>query len=863
MTAATALPTPAQDRGPRIFYLYPELQNDEQFADDFYRAMFYLYPVAKPGDRILIASTHGKSPFAHQPADFLDRNVAKMADALRPLIEVHTPEEAKTRFETFPGKHFICLWDDRLRQHDPFLKRLNGHAVLVRSDHRRVQTASSHYLRVSSDDGRGTEHQRGSAKKRLRSLLRDLRQERMVLFGTGPMLETIDIASLPPGARIATNSMVKNAPLMEALKPRAIVAADPIFHAGASIYAEEFRALLVTAMRRYGSAFVFPMRDIAVYETLLPADVHDRLIGVLTQPHGTLGFDLMESCRVTATKNVMTHFLLPLAANLSSETYLAGFDGRKVAESSYFWGHAPTSQIVDRMPDIRRANPAFFDIDYNDYYREHCRTVASYLDAMEAKGQKVVSLTPSLVPAIRGRYLAGVQSLGWTAALARPEVSVVLNAGGASDGVLVPSDDLASLQETVASLQAQSCEDWEALCVAPTPGPCRDWLNEEVKRDSRLLLLDEQDDGCVAAALNSGLDYARGNFVTFLAAGDRLIPKALERRLRYLQANKNVSLCGGRAALLDQDGQSLNVELGRPTAAQLHHARSSIFPLSTLFGKAVVMKRFRFEATLQAAPAWEFVVRAMEVSYAIGSTGPEPLVFTRRSQLGARFTEPFLRYQSVAHLLNDVAKPTDESLLFGDKTDRPYPRQVERAKLRALQSLLVAQVLLKDKAGLAEVLSFFEAIVEDPRMQPLDAGFFEPLAAEVLIKPQGSRALAQAVSQRYDAIFALYDQLQLYPQQRDFAIAFCWFTMKMAKRAGEGRGWGEAERRIARQVLGQAWRVQALQVRGLAAGAYRPLRDGLVKGARQAWEAQRNLRRARRRRLRRRKEAKLLDHGGS
>ncbi len=463
---------------PRIFYLYPEIHDSLQYSDDFYRAIFYLSPLLRRGDTILVPSSRDDTPYGHAPATFLDGCVAELAAKVRDHVEIRPLKEANARFESFAGQHVICLWDETLRGKDPFLKR-NG-ARLIRADHRRVQHASSIYLKASSLNGQGTPQQRRASKRRLGQLLDELRSERVLIFGTGPSLDQVDFETLPDGLHIATNSMITNRPLLAKMRPRLIVASDPIFHAGASKYAEEFRSLLVEAMRLYEASFIFPMRDIGIYENLLPEDVRSRLVGVPTKDDGKINLNLAGSFKVSSTRNVMTLFLLPLAANLAREVILVGFDGRPVEENSYFWSHSNAFQLVDHMSSIREAHPAFFNIDYDEYYRDHCTTVEAYLREMEAQGRVVASLTDSYIPPIKGRYLAPSAAAALSHRFERPQVSIVMPLGGS----------LAQLKEAVRSVQDQSVKDWELLCVDWNGEKgSRGWLGREAKRDGRIVCL--------------------------------------------------------------------------------------------------------------------------------------------------------------------------------------------------------------------------------------------------------------------------------------------------------------------------------------------------------------------------------------
>ena len=82
---------------------------------------------------------------------------------------------------------------------------------------------------------------------------------------------------------------------------------------------------------------------------------------------------------------------------------IMGCDGRKIEEDTYFWAHDQASQLNDLMGDIKQAHPAFFKIDYNDYYFKHCETLEMQLSELHAKGYAVENLTPSNIPSLQKR----------------------------------------------------------------------------------------------------------------------------------------------------------------------------------------------------------------------------------------------------------------------------------------------------------------------------------------------------------------------------------------------------------------------------------------------------------------------------
>jgi len=270
-------------------------------------------------------------------------------------------------------------------------------------DHANERNAGSFYLMASSQLDPESTQDLAESRQKFAALPETVFSERGYIFGTGPRLQDALGRGFSDGVSIACNSMVKNAPLMQQLNPPVIAVADPIFHSGVSSYAGKFRRFLVEAMDTYNSTLFVPMRDYRVYMQNFDRRFTDRIIGIPFRSADVPNLDLREEFVVTTTGNVMTLFLIPLACTVFETIYTAGFDGRPLEEDDYFWKHDPKSQITDEMENIRVAHPAFFAIDYNDYYREHVDLVARWLDAAEARGHRFINLTASYVPALHAR----------------------------------------------------------------------------------------------------------------------------------------------------------------------------------------------------------------------------------------------------------------------------------------------------------------------------------------------------------------------------------------------------------------------------------------------------------------------------
>lgn len=105
------------------------------------------------------------------------------------------------------------------------------------------------------------------------------------------------------------------------------------------------------------------------------------------------------------------------------------------------------------------------------------------------------------------------------------------------------------LPEAVASVQAQSLQDWELIVVddGSTDGTGA-WLDG--LSDPRIRVVHQPNRG-VGAARNAALDIARGEFVTFLDADDALPPESLAARVARLDGHRDADIVDGPIRILD------------------------------------------------------------------------------------------------------------------------------------------------------------------------------------------------------------------------------------------------------------------------------------------------------------------------
>jgi GT2 family glycosyltransferase len=100
------------------------------------------------------------------------------------------------------------------------------------------------------------------------------------------------------------------------------------------------------------------------------------------------------------------------------------------------------------------------------------------------------------------------------------------------------------LAEAVDSVVAQAYENWELILVddASTDAAVQDYLTKLNSRDSKIRIFELETNRGISAALNHGIEQARGDWLGFLDHDDVLEPDALFQTANLLQRHPNADL---------------------------------------------------------------------------------------------------------------------------------------------------------------------------------------------------------------------------------------------------------------------------------------------------------------------------------
>lgn len=273
------------------------------------------------------------------------------------------------------------------------------------SNPKRNQYAASNLLRIN-------EYQRlpwyvyesSRLSKKISQLTGENEISRMFVFGTGPTVGDFGEYRLQNNEiGVACNSMVRDKKFLNEQNIKILVAADPIFHAGPSSYANTFRRDLIEWLEQNQEhTFISITRDLHVYKQHLPNRIHNQIFFADIDRDQTLS-DVRGTGTVGHSSNILTLLQLPLAkAFQPKELVLVGYSGRIGDDHDRFWEHSSRFQYSELMADIRKVHPAFFAIDHEDYQEEHSKLVEIHLSGLVNQGISVKILGESNVLALAG-----------------------------------------------------------------------------------------------------------------------------------------------------------------------------------------------------------------------------------------------------------------------------------------------------------------------------------------------------------------------------------------------------------------------------------------------------------------------------
>lgn len=388
----TFLNLPFQVRKQQIL-IYPPFKLSSTRERFFLKLAWYLTPCLNHISSIQIDSAKIRQTQSGVNFD------SKVTHALPEIQKLLSSEDWKANQGRFSADITI-VWDNRKLRG---FKRKNRQTLVFDVDDRRQRFSASNFIRAANQIKYGTPQiSESHLTPKFLDFLSSLRGSRVLLLGTGPNLEQAYEFQDKPALTIACNSIVKDLRALSHFRPKVIVAADPVFHVGASAYAAAFRRDLNRFLTNNPDCFfVAPTQHRVLYEFLVDRHLRAQINYLAVSKIQAPNLNILESATVRATENILTLLMIPIAATVAREILFAGFDGNHRSPLTYFWRHNPNAQYHKLMKSAKKVDPVFFKRSFVDYYKSHQCELSSYIRSVREKGIAFKTITDTYINCLK------------------------------------------------------------------------------------------------------------------------------------------------------------------------------------------------------------------------------------------------------------------------------------------------------------------------------------------------------------------------------------------------------------------------------------------------------------------------------
>ena len=393
-------------RDMRNFLYYPEVRSKEDLTQILARISWF-FAFSTEVEFLIIADNKSLKDFSFQITDDLDPMITKLFERVASRIHLLRPEEIETIDpNAFPVTD-VLVWDkeksDGLAEQD-YLKNICQKKMTIwQVDPNSIAQEGNIYIDIFNEyHMQSHSAEAESALKFLDFFKSEGQYENALIIASGPSSSHWAQQSKEERFVIVCNSVIKNADLMRHFQPQALVFGDPIFHFGPSSYAANFRDQLMKSAHNFSYKIFMPLKFYNFFLAHFP-DLKDRVIGIPFSQDVDWNLSLFDNFQVKTTKNILTFLMMPIATTFAKNVSLLGCDGRPISQDDYFWSHEKSVQFNDKMEGIKRVHPAFFKIDYNDYYTQHCESLRQQIEFAEAHGFTFNCSAYSHIPALQKR----------------------------------------------------------------------------------------------------------------------------------------------------------------------------------------------------------------------------------------------------------------------------------------------------------------------------------------------------------------------------------------------------------------------------------------------------------------------------
>ncbi len=257
------------------------------------------------------------------------------------------------------------------------------------------------------------------------------------------------------------------------------------------------------------------------------------------------------------------------------------------------------------------------------------------------------------------------------------------------------------LKKCVESILSQTHRNLEVILVNDASSDkCREICQEFAEKDDRVIVVHHEKNKGVAAARNSGLDIATGDFVGFVDGDDWIEPDMYEHLLHSLiKYEVDIAQCSG--CLEDTDGQLLSEEM-KSKGTNVYDKRTAVnqffeheinHSLCMKLLSRKIIGNFRLNEQYKQAEDALFIYYLLKQEAKVVTTNVSKYHYVRHSgSCTTKFNETYFDHLAVCHLM---LQEEGEESTFRRGALRHYTFSMLRA-IEAIQK----QNICKERIGI-------------------------------------------------------------------------------------------------------------------------------------------------------------------
>lgn len=408
---------------------YPPFASQEELANHYYRARWYLPRVPKRCEQVFLFQTFGGTDA--KPGPRPEHMCEAPTDGSHIVIRQGWLENIKMVFRS----QLVLVWRDYKKHKLTRFAELFVGVKVVNVDIDDLDSkeygayCSLIWKWLTSEKDRQLVLQQN--RRRFEAVAEEIEAKqyrRACVFGTGPSLEDALQFDYSGCLTIVCNTIVQNDALLDHLEPAFVCAGDVISHFGLSTYARKFREDLIRALKTR-DLYLFTTASFAPVLLFNHPEIEDKVI-LIDQTFKGPNYNLRVSFGAPQLDSTLNIHMLPLASTFVKEIWILGCDGKsKTRSNEDFWAHAEGAQYHDLVDTGHLCHPTFDVHRQKSTYPRFLKSVEeTVLTGEREHGIVYRCLRPSNVPVLAERSVLPefLERPGWAPPYRIEDLSVLV-----------------------------------------------------------------------------------------------------------------------------------------------------------------------------------------------------------------------------------------------------------------------------------------------------------------------------------------------------------------------------------------------------------------------------------------------------